>query len=90
MSAGAGGASSPLSLLQPLRRTKLAAFLDEAETDACIYDIPGRAPGQLHTPNTLERVIGEIKSRTEVVDIFPNVDAIVRLIRAILLEQNDE
>jgi len=33
---------------------------------------------------------GEIKRRTEVVGIFPNEDTIVRLIDAILLEQNDE
>ena len=33
---------------------------------------------------------GEIKRRTEVVGIFPNEAAITRLIRAILLEQNDE
>ncbi|WP_366864308.1 transposase [Bradyrhizobium sp.] len=37
----------------------------------------------------MERLNGEIKRRTEVVGIFPNEDAIVRLI-AILLEQNDE
>ena len=32
----------------------------------------------------------EIKRRTNVVSIFPNEAAIVRLIGAILLEQNDE
>ncbi|SFN95145.1 Transposase, Mutator family [Bradyrhizobium sp. Rc3b] len=45
---------------------------------------------KLHSTNPIERFNGEIKRRTEVVGIFANEDAIIRLIGAILLERNDE
>ena len=44
----------------------------------------------IHSTNGLEWLNGEVKRRTDVVGIFPNEEVIVRLVRSILLEQNDE
>jgi transposase-like protein len=70
---------------------KLAGFMDEAEGDVLAYmSFPAEHWPKIHSTNGLERLNGEVKRRTEVVGIFPNDDAIVRLVGAILLEQNDE
>jgi len=73
------------------RFPKLGALMDEAENDVLAHlAFPKEHWQQLHSTNPLERLNGEIKRRTDVVAIFPNEAAIVRLVGALLLEQNDE
>ncbi len=70
---------------------KPSALMHDAEADVLAYmTFPKEHRVKLHSTNPIERLNGEIKRRTDVVGIFPNDEAIVRLIGALLLEQNDE
>jgi transposase-like protein len=66
-------------------------MMDTAEQDVLAYmSFPPQHRTKLHSTNPLERLNGEIKRPASIVDIFPNEDAITRLVGVLLLEQNDE
>jgi transposase-like protein len=70
---------------------KVARRLEDAEADLlAFYGFPAEHWSKLRSTNPLERVNREIGRRTDVVGIFPNDAALLRLAGMLLLEQNDE
>ncbi|SNS30512.1 IS256 family transposase [Antarctobacter heliothermus] len=73
------------------RWPKLADLMDASEHDVLAYmSFPRQHRTKLHSTNPIERLNKEVKRRADVVGIFPNEASIMRLIGAVLFEQNDE
>jgi putative transposase len=79
--------------LERLRKPlpKVAALLEDAEEDLlAFYAFPAMHWPKLRSTNPLERVNREVGRRTDVVGIFPNDKALIRLATSVVIEQNDE
>ncbi len=73
------------------KNAKLGAMMDASRDDVLAYmAFPREHWAQISSTNPLERVNKEIKRSSDVVGIFPNDEAIIRLVGALMLEQNDE
>jgi putative transposase len=70
---------------------KAATLLEDAEPDIlAFYGFPADHWRKLRSTNPLERFNKEIGRRTDVVGIFPDDDALIRLAGMLCIEQNDE
>ncbi len=73
------------------RFPSVTGFLREAAEEVLAYmAFPPELERQIHSTNVLERLNRELSRRCDVVGIFPNVAAVLRLLGALLEEQQDE
>ncbi len=70
---------------------KVPEMMDEAEANVLAYFGFLKAHRvKIHPTNTLERLNKEVKQRADVVGIFPKEESIMRLLGAVLTEQDEK
>ncbi len=73
------------------KQPKPGTLMDRARDDVLAYmSFPREHWTRIASTNPLERVNREVKRRADVIGIFPNDEAIIRLVGALMLETNDE
>ena len=89
--AAAGQQLNEVLQVMATRWPKAAQLLDDAEEEILAYmAFPHEHWTRIYSTNPLERLNKEVKRRTNVVGVFPNEAAVIRLVAAILAEQSDE
>lgn len=70
---------------------KVAEMLDDAQEDLLAYcAFPAEHHTKIWSTNPIERLNKELKRRTKAVGLFPNEKSALRLLSAVLLEQNEQ
>ncbi|EON21946.1 transposase, mutator type [Nocardioides sp. CF8] len=70
---------------------RVAEMLRDAKADITAFsDFPLAHWRKIWSTNPLERLNKEVKRRTDVVGIFPNTEALLRLSACVLIEAHDE
>jgi putative transposase len=73
------------------KQPRLGALMASSREDVLAYmDFPKEHWAQIASTNPLERVNKEVKRRSDVIGIFPNDEAVIRLVGALMIETNDE
>jgi putative transposase len=74
-----------------VKAPKATALLDEAFDDiTAVLALPLKYRKRLRTTNGVERLNEEIRRRERVIRIFPNAASVIRLMRALLIEQDEK